>query len=229
MQGMEERFQRYGTGESGRYPASTELARRVSGKEAVTQTWMRPCRIFQCSVQTFWLYSKWNGNFGELFQREGYVPVWVSECPLWALYGKQIGKTSTVVNLCVSLTRIRNVQIAWNSSCLCRVMVFSDEISICINVPGEEGLSSPVWVGWSDEKAEEKWICCRVLSKDIHSLPRALELLDLRLLLADQDWYHWPPSLLDFRFGLVFHRQFPCSPAEVRPFSDSIHAWTNPS
>lgn len=63
-----------------------------------------------------------------------------------ALYGRQIGKTSTAVHLCVSVTRMRNVQIAWHSSGLGLCDTFPEEISICINGPGEEGLLSPAWV-----------------------------------------------------------------------------------
>lgn len=70
--------------------------------------------------------------------------------------------------------------------------------SVITSVMSPEGIIHTA-MGWSDEKAEEQWICHLVLSKDIHSLPRALELPDLRLLELDWYLYHWLPSLSDLR------------------------------
>lgn len=49
------------------------------------------------------------------FQGEGYVPVGASEGSPYTLR-KADRKDSTAVHLCVSVTRMRNVQIAWHSS-----------------------------------------------------------------------------------------------------------------
>lgn len=132
------------TGEGSRHPASTELTRsclKGSHHPNMDET-----------VQGRWAplkqsdYSKWNGDFGELLQRGGGpAPIWVSQSGCYT--ESRLGRQVQWSNLCVSLTRIRNAQIAWNASCLImRVMAFP-EISVCVDAPSDKDLLPPVWVG----------------------------------------------------------------------------------